>query len=154
MSRAMTPTIKAGKRHAAVADDYLELVCRFPLRPIRSHAEYDRAVEVLGDLVGRADAGLTRGESDYTDVLSGLVHQYDQQHASILKDLGISGGKISPIEALKCLMEEHGMNTISLGKLVGGSGQASLVLRGKRELSKANIRTLARRFNVSPALFL
>ena len=62
--------------------------------------------------------------------------------------------KLPPIELLKYLMEEHGMNTVSLGKLVGGSGQASLVLRGKRELSKANIRALADRFNVSPALFL
>jgi antitoxin component HigA of HigAB toxin-antitoxin module len=52
-------------------------------------------------------------------------------------------------------MEEHGLNTTSLGELLGsGPGQASLILNGKRELSKANIRTLADRFKVSPALFL
>ena len=73
---------------------------------------------------------------------------YDERHSDVLKQ------KSSPIEVLKYLMDEHGMNTISLDKLVGGPGQASLILSGKRELSKANIRTLAARFNVSPAVFI
>jgi antitoxin component HigA of HigAB toxin-antitoxin module len=52
-------------------------------------------------------------------------------------------------------MDQQGMNTTDLGKLLGsGPGQASLILNGKRELSKTNIRTLAERFKVSPALFL
>jgi HTH-type transcriptional regulator/antitoxin HigA len=83
------------------------------------------------------------------DMLGRMISEYDQQHSSILKM-----PKTTPIEALKCLMQEHGMNTISLGKLVGGSGQASMILSGKRELSKANIRTLAAHFHVSPALFI
>jgi HTH-type transcriptional regulator / antitoxin HigA len=136
-----------------VADDYLELVRRFPLRPIRTRAEYDRAGKILEDLVGRADAGLSPGEGDYTDVLSTLVREYDEKHSSILQDRA-AGRRSSPIEMLKFLMEQHGMNTVSLGKLVGGSGQASMILRGKRQLSKANIRTLAKHFHVSPALFI
>jgi len=141
----------AKKRGASdpVADDYLELVRRFPLRPIRGQADYDQAVEILKSLVGRADDGLTIGESDYADVLGRMVGDYDRKHSSILKH------KASPLEILKYLMEEHGMNTTGLGALLGsGPGQASLILNGKRELSKANIRTLAGHFKVSPALFL
>lgn len=141
------------KRSKVVVDDYLELVRRFPLRPIRTPAEHHHAGRVLADLIGRADAGLTRGESDYTDVLSQLVGKYDEQHSSIRKDMA-AGRRSSPIEILKYLMEEHGMNTISLGKLVGGSGQASMILNGKRELSKANIRTLSAHFHVSAALLI
>jgi len=152
MSKTMTKTMTK-KRTRSAADDYMELVRCFPLRPIRTRADYQLAAEILADLVGRADEGLTAGENDYADVLSRLVREYDQQHSSILKDLAAKGG-VSPINALKYLIEEHGMNTIALGKLVGGSGQASMILNGKRELSKANIRTLAGHFNVSPALFL
>jgi HTH-type transcriptional regulator/antitoxin HigA len=130
------------------ADDYLKLVRRFPLRPIRSRAEYEQAAAILIEMAGRAGE-FTPGESDYMDVLGRMVREYDQRHASVLKL-----PKPTPIELLKCLMEEHGMNTVSLGKLVGGSGQASMILSGKRELSKANIRTLAAHFNVSPALFI
>jgi HTH-type transcriptional regulator/antitoxin HigA len=141
------------RRDEKIADDYLELIRRFPLRPIRNAADYEAAARILAGLVGRADAGLTPGESDYADVLGRLVEDYDKQHSSILKDFAAGRGP-SPIEMLKYLMEEHGMNTIALGKLVGGSGQASMILNGKRELSKANIRTLAGRFNVSPAVFI
>lgn len=48
-----------------------------------------------------------------------------------------------------------GMNTADLGRLLGGgTGLASLIVNGKRELSKANIRKLAEHFHVSPALFI
>ncbi len=47
------------------------------------------------------------------------------------------------------------MNGNDLGELLGsGKGMASLILNGKRELSKANIRVLADRFKVSAAAFL
>lgn len=144
----MSSTTTKKRAPNMAADDYLGLVRRFPLRPIRTQVDYERAVEILRGLVGRADLGLTPGESDYADVLGRLVRDYDQSHSSILKT------KVSPIEVLKYLMQEHGMNTTSLGKLVGGSGQASMILNGKRELSKANIRTLAERFKVCPAVFI
>ncbi|MCC6424303.1 MAG: transcriptional regulator [Phycisphaerales bacterium] len=137
------------KKYRRTPDDYLELVRRFPLRPIRSRDEYTEATAILVDLIGRADAGLSAGQSDYTDVLGRLVREYDQQHSHFLKE-----NDVTPLEALKHLMEEHGMNTVALGKLVGGTGQASLILNGKRELSKSNIRTLAAHFNVSTALFI
>ena len=143
------------KKRGKATDDYLKLVRRFPLRPIRTEPDYERAIQVVQDLTGRADAaaGLSADENDYLDVLSRLVRDYDELHSSLLRDRA-SGRTPAPIELLKHLMEEHGMNTIALGKLVGGSGQASMILRGKRELSKANIRTLAAHFHVSPAVFL
>src|SRR5437899_1004597 len=114
-------------------NNYLDLVRHFPLRPIRGKAEYDRAM----DLTARADAGLSADENDYADVLARLVRDYDQEHSTLLRERAIGRGP-SPLEILKYLMEEHGMNTVSLRKMVGGSGQASLILSGKLELSKAN----------------
>jgi antitoxin component HigA of HigAB toxin-antitoxin module len=40
-----------------------------------------------------------------------------------------------------------------LGRLLGNRALASLILRGRRQLSKNHIRLLARHFKVSPALF-
>ena len=134
----------------SVADDYLNLVKRFALRPIRSEAQYDQAVAILGELIGRADdPGLTGGESDYADALGQFVRIYDAEHYPVHNVLK------TPLERLKYLMEQSGMNTIQLGELLGsGSGQASMILNGKRELSKANIRTLAERFHLNAGLFL
>lgn len=140
---------KTKKRPAGEADDYFDRVRRFPLRPLRAEAEYDEAIAVLKELTARADTGLSPGESDYADALGHFVELYETAHYPLEHDLH------TPLERLKYLMNEHGMKTAGLGKLLGsGQGQASLVLNGKRELSKANIRTLATHFKVSPALFL
>jgi HTH-type transcriptional regulator / antitoxin HigA len=51
-------------------------------------------------------------------------------------------------------MEQNDMNTADLGKILGNKTAASLVLSGKREMSKGHIRRLAARFKVEPGLFL
>jgi HTH-type transcriptional regulator/antitoxin HigA len=131
-----------------VADDYLKLVRQFPLRPLRSKHDYDAAIGVLKALVARADDGLSPGETDYADALSQFVGSYESAHYAIPHQLR------TPLERLKYLMQQHAMKSGDLGKLLGsGPGHASLILNGKRELSKANIRTLADRFKVSAALF-
>src|SRR5437660_5482331 len=119
MERAMRKA--SAKKHAVdVADDYLDLIRRFPLRPIHNEAEYDQAIEMLHDLIGRADhPGLTAGERDYTDALSHFVGAYEQKHYQIEHVLK------TPIARLKYLMEQNNMNTSELGELLGsGRGQA------------------------------
>jgi HTH-type transcriptional regulator/antitoxin HigA len=142
--------IKTRKTDTAGSEDrYLDLVRQFPLRPIRSKSAYAEANRIHHSLLLR-DAELDQEESDYATLLGRLIRDYDELHATVLRDRR----RGTPIELLRFLMEQHGMKTTHLGELVGGRGQASLILSGKRELSKANIRTLATRFHVSPALFL
>jgi HTH-type transcriptional regulator/antitoxin HigA len=50
-------------------------------------------------------------------------------------------------------MEEHGLTQSDLPE-VGSQGVVSDILRGKRELNVRQIRTLATRFHVSPAVFI
>jgi len=143
--------MKSSTKHKerGIADDYFNLVRRFPLRALRTEAECDQANEVLKDLLMRADdPGLSAGERDYFDALNQLIGVFEDKHYPL-------PGKTTPIEVLKFLMEEHQMSTSDLGKLLGsGKGQASLILHGKRQLSKANIRLLAERFKISSAAFL
>lgn len=139
----------AKTKTAKINDDYLDLVKQFPLRPIRSEEEYDQASELLNELVASADdPGLSDGERDYVAVLTQLTQAYDEKHYPLPRGA-------TPVGILKFLMDQHGMNSADLGKLLGsGRGQASLILNEKRELSKANIRTLAQHFNVEAGLFL
>ena len=130
-------------------DRYLDLVRRFPLRPIRSKAAYAEANRINQEMLIRVSE-LEQEEVDYASLLGRLIRDYDETHALVLRDRQ----RGTPVELLRFLMEQQGMKTTHLGQLVGGRGQASLILSGKRELSKANIRTLAEHFHVSPALFL
>jgi len=50
-------------------------------------------------------------------------------------------------------MEEHGLTQSDLPE-VGSRGVVSEILSGKRELNIRQIRALAKRFRVSPAVFV
>src|SRR5690242_3825600 len=62
-------------------DRYLDLVRRFPLRPLRSDADLDAAVAVVDALIDRPT--LTAPEEDYLDVLSDLVEAYESETISM-----------------------------------------------------------------------
>jgi HTH-type transcriptional regulator/antitoxin HigA len=54
---------------------------------------------------------------------------------------------------LRYLMEEHGLSQSDLPE-VGSQGVVSEVIHGKRDLNMRQVRALAKRFHVSPAVFI
>lgn len=136
------------KKRSTVSDSYLSLVRRFPLRPIRSKADYSAASKMVDKLAMQDEDELDRGEQDYLETLSLLIEAYDEEHfAKRIEDK-------SPLEILRYLMAESGMKVGDLAKVIGNQTAASLVLSGQRELSKAHIVRLADHFHVEPGLFL
>ena len=115
-----------------------------PLFSIRNEREYDLAVERLNQLVD--EVGTDEGHALYSllDALGVILHAYEEQH-EVMPDC-------SGAEALRYLMEEHGLTQSDLPE-VGSQGVISEILRGKRELNRRQIRALAKRFGVSPAVF-
>jgi HTH-type transcriptional regulator/antitoxin HigA len=134
--------------HARVADDYLELVKRFPLRSLRTDDEHQKALRILTRILGRPDGRVSAGERDYVEVLGHLVDDYGQRRYVPVRL------KHSPLQTLRFLLQQNSMSTADLGKVLGSKAAASFVLNGKRELSKSHIRKLAARFKVDPGLFL
>jgi HTH-type transcriptional regulator/antitoxin HigA len=138
----MMKTIK--KR--ALGDSYMEMIRVFPLRPIRNEAECDAATKILDKHFIRED--MDSGMADYIQVLATLVADYEEKYHRVELP------KLSPIERLKYLMTENDMTTADLGRLLGNSGLASMILHGKRAISKANAKILARRFGLDAGAFI
>jgi len=59
----------------------------------------------------------------------------------------------SPINALRYLIRLHGIKQSELHE-VGSQGVVSEILNGKRSLTLRHVRALAKRFKVSPAVFI
>ena len=57
---------------AGISQKYLDLIRTFPLRPIKSDAELDKAAAVMRKLSG-VGARLSPPEADYLQVLSDLI---------------------------------------------------------------------------------
>jgi HTH-type transcriptional regulator/antitoxin HigA len=133
------------KASPSVRDDYLELVKRCPLKPLRDETEYDAATAMLDTLVVRT---LSQGEQDYLDALTHFVEDYDHRNREK------PGSKLTPLSLLKHLLVENQMTSRDLGKVLGSPSSASMILHGRRGMSKAQIMKLAERFHVDPSLFL
>jgi len=135
-------------RKAVTKDEYLDLVKQFPLVPIKTERHYDQAVAFLKKLAICDEGTLTTGESAYLEALTLFVEDYqNKHHRRAIR-------RMTPLEALKYLMQESGMSPADLGRILGNRGLASQVLKGQRGLSKANIVALARHFHVAADLFL
>src|SRR5262245_20990919 len=116
-----------------------------PLLSLRNEQEYYRAVECLNDLLD--EVGTDEQHPLYTllDTLGTLIHAYEEEHHPI--------PECSGVDVLRFLMEEHALTQSDL-KEIGSQGVVSEILRGKRELNVRQIRALAARFQVSPAVFI
>ena len=134
--------------HRHIPQSYLALVRRFPLRPIRTHADYGDAIEIIRELMLRGEDVLDRGQQDYLEGLSRFVADYESERLRI----DLSG--LRPLDALKHLMGVRGMSTADLGRVLASQSAASMLLTGRRELSKSQIVKLAAYFGVEPGLFL
>ena len=115
-----------------------------PILTIRNEREYDQAVERLNHLLDEVGTDEQHPLYGLLDTLGALIQAYEEDHYPMPASSGV--------DVLRFLMEEHGLRQADLPE-VGSQGVVSEILRGKRELNARQIRALARRFNVSPAVF-
>ncbi len=143
MARKQAGTIRSV--YGKTEDRYLQLIRRFPLRPLRTEADLDAAVAVIDQLIDRA--ALTAPEQDYLDVLSDLVETYESELIPIRP--------VGDAELLRFLIEHKG---VSQAEAASGAEIAestiSEVLAGKRKLNRGQIAKLARYFALDPGAFL
>jgi HTH-type transcriptional regulator/antitoxin HigA len=126
---------------------YLKLIYQFPLRPIRNKRELSRAMKIAGHLATYDEGSLVRGEQDYLDALTVLIEDFQRKHPVDLPEA-------TPLAMLKHLMEERKMNISELGRVIGSQSNASLILSGKRTISRRVMRRLGEYFGVAPGLFV
>ena len=112
---------------------------------IRNEAQYDQAVEQLNALIDEIGTDETHPLYELLDTLGTLIHAYEEQHYPV--------PDCSGREIVDFLMEEHGLKQADLPE-IGSQGIVYEVLSGKRELNVRQIRALAQRFHVSPAVFI
>ena len=116
-----------------------------PIFSIRNEKEYDQAVARLNELLDEVGTNEAHPLYELLDTLGTLVQAYEEHHHPM--------PEVSGAEMLRFFMEEHGLKQADLPE-VGSQGVVSEILSGKRELNIRQIRVLAKRFHVSPAVFM
>ncbi len=115
--------------------------------PIRSERDYERMHELMNELLGVVGDDEDHPLADLLDVIGILVAQYEDENTP-----GLESAK--PLEVLKFLMEQHELKQSDLRKEIGTQGVVSEILSGSRQINARQAKALAKRFGVSPAIFL
>ncbi len=115
------------------------------LSTLRTKKQYNRAVQLLDELIDEATAQYKPLIESLIDTLGTLIKDYE--------DRNIPEPEGDAIGCLKFLMLEHNLKQSDLKEL-GSQGVVSEILSGKRQLNVRQIKTLSRRFKVSPAVFI
>jgi len=126
---------------------YKELLSETLPTVIRTEAENDNALEIINRLMNKGEENLSRAEKEFFQLQVCLIEAYENEHYPM-------GNAATPVDALKSLMEEHGLKQKDMLEIFGSQGIVSEVLSGKRGISKSNARKLAKRFHVTADLFI
>ncbi len=133
------------KRLDQAVRDYRRLRTLVPLGPVRTRKEYERAVALLDSILDEIGEDEKHPLAELAEAVGVFVEKYEDEHAPV--------PKAKPQAVLKALMREHALRQTDLPE-IGSQGVVSEVLAGKRELNTRQIRHLAKRFGVSPAVFI
>jgi HTH-type transcriptional regulator/antitoxin HigA len=99
------------------------------VRPIRTEADYDAALERIDALMG---AKPDSPEGDELDVLVTLVDAYEEKRFPM--------DAPDPVTAIQFQMEQQGLTRKDLEPMIGSRARVSEVMTGKRSLTLAMVR--------------
>lgn len=112
---------------------------------IRTEEENERALLVVEKLFAKGD-DLTSEENALLELLVKLISDFEDEHYPI-RDA-------TPREVLVEMMAARGLKQKDLIEIFGSKSRASEAISGKRTLSLAQAKGLAKFFNVSVELFV
>jgi len=115
--------------------------------PIRNERDYSRMNKLMNSILEQVGDDESHELADLLDVVSTLVGEYEARHHPHLPTA-------EPREVLKFLMEEHDLKQVDLTDDLGTQSVVSEILAGKRDINIRQARALAKRFRVSPVVFI
>ncbi|MEE8430447.1 MAG: helix-turn-helix domain-containing protein [Candidatus Desulfatibia sp.] len=107
--------------------------------------DYKKLVNLLDSLIDEIGNDESHPLASLIETLGSLIETYEAHKLPEIEG--------NPVDALKTLMEEHGIRQSDLLE-IGSQGVVSEIISGKRQLNIRQIKALGKRFNVSPAVFV
>lgn len=116
-----------------------------PLFSIRNESEYDRAIEGLNALIDEVGTDEQNPLYELLDTLGIVIHTYEEKNYPKPDSNGV--------EMMQFLMEEHQLGFADLPE-VGTPEMILAIINGQQDLTVKQLKSLSKRFQVSPAIFI
>ncbi len=124
---------------------YADLLAKSLPIIIETEEQNDRMLEIAEDLISKGEK-LTSEETELLKLLGHLIQEFEQKY--------YKPEDATPREVLIELMAANELRQADIVHIFGSKGITSEVVNGKREISKANAKALAKFFHVSADVFL
>ena len=121
-----------------------KMIARGAPRVIHNEEELEEYTAALFRLTGLDDP--SADELEVIELLSLLIECYEREHYPI--------PAADPIAVVRLFIEKQGLTQRDLVPQFGSESAVSMFLNGQRKLTVAQIRKLARRFQLPPGVFL
>ncbi|OGT36646.1 MAG: hypothetical protein A3F11_11590 [Gammaproteobacteria bacterium RIFCSPHIGHO2_12_FULL_37_14] len=110
----------------------------------RNEAEYEKLLIFVDELMDWTRHHKDERARSLLSLIASNIETYENKR--------YLSKKVSPIEILRFLMDEHDLGQDDLPE-IGSQSLVSKILNGKRQLTLEHIHSLSKRFGVSPAIF-
>jgi HTH-type transcriptional regulator/antitoxin HigA len=127
----------------AAAVDYGTLLSEIKPEVVHDEAQNQIYIQRLEQLTSKTM--VSPAEEKLIQLLMVLVEEYENKHYPV--------SAAAPLDVLRHLMEVHELRQKDLVDVFGAESTVSDVLKGKRDITKDQVRRLSKRFHVSPSVF-
>ena len=110
----------------------------------RNEAEYEKLLIFVDELMDWTRHHKDDRATSLLSLIASNIEAYENKR--------YLSRKVSPIETLRLLMDEHDLGQDDLPE-IGSQSLVSKILNGERQLTLEHIHSLSKRFGVSPAVF-
>ena len=120
---------------------------------IKTEHDYQEALKVVEHLFLEAKDTADDPLNDLIDIISRAIEEYELKQENIAKFEKEANNVTQEISVLKVLMDQHNLTLADFKNEIGSKSLVSMILNGKRNLTKEHIAKISKRFNLNPALF-
>ena len=120
---------------------------------IKTDDDYQFALDLLEQLMMKTEDQEGEPLLHLIDIVADATEGFENSLESIQR-FDQEADSIDPsISTLRVLIDQYGLTYSDLKNEIGGKSLVSQILSGSRNLTKAHIAKLSKRFNISPQLF-
>ena len=120
---------------------------------IKSADAYEEALVIIEHLFDEANDTTEDPLNDLVDIISNSIEKYESCQEDIVNFDNEANYINQEISVLRVLMEQHNLTVSGFKDEIGSKSLVSMILNGKRNLTKEHITKLSKRFNLNPSVF-
>ena len=120
---------------------------------IKTKKNYQEALEIMEYLFATAKDTKNDPLNELIEIISRSIEKYEAGREDIVVFDKVANNTSQEISVLRVLMTQHNLKLTDFKDEIGSKSLVSMILNGKRNLTKEHIANISARFKLDPASF-